>query len=114
MAVLPKPKSSEETVGLNLNRVQAQIAIGMDKIERIQSLTSDFIKDHFDRIPNEQVLSTRFLEYRRIALNGSVVPQLSDAIKEMFTVFDLNGDKRIDPRELRFAFSSMVCPKLQI
>ena len=34
--------------------------------------------------------------------------QFSEAIRETFTFFDLNGDKRIDQRELRFAFSSMV------
>jgi hypothetical protein len=57
MAVLPKPKSKEETVGLNLNRVNAQIAEGMDKIEKIQTLTSNFIQEHFERIPSDQVLA---------------------------------------------------------
>jgi hypothetical protein len=55
MAVLPKPKTFEATVGLNLNRVQAQIAEGLDKIEQVQVLTSSFIKDHFERIPPDQV-----------------------------------------------------------
>ena len=36
------------------------------------------------------------------------VPQLSGSIRETFGFFDLNGDKRIDQRELRYAFSGMV------
>ena len=55
MAILPKPKTFEVTVGLNLNRVQAQIAKDMVKIEQVQILTSSFIKEHFERIPPEQV-----------------------------------------------------------
>ena len=35
-------------------------------------------------------------------------PQLSGSIRETFGFFDLNGDQRLDERELRYAFSSMV------
>jgi hypothetical protein len=55
MAILPKPKTYEATVGLNLNRIQAQIAQDMDRIEQVQVLTSSFIRDHFERIPPDQV-----------------------------------------------------------
>lgn len=55
MAFLPKPKTFEATVGVHLNRVQAQIAKDMDKIEQVQLLTSSFMRDHFDRIPPDQV-----------------------------------------------------------
>ena len=62
MALLPKPKSYEETVGLNLNRMQAQIAKDMDRIGQVQSLSSSFIKDYFEHIPTDQVLFCEFIE----------------------------------------------------
>lgn len=55
MAVLPKPKSQVETADLNLHRVQAQIAIDMNKIEQVQILSSSFIKEHFEHTPPDQV-----------------------------------------------------------
>ena len=55
MAYLPKPKTRQATASMNLNRVQAQIAEDMDKIKQVQLLTSSFIKEHFERIPPDQV-----------------------------------------------------------
>ena len=43
------------TVGLKLNRVQAQIAKDMDKIEQVQTLSGAFVIEHLKRIPSEQV-----------------------------------------------------------
>ena len=39
--------------------------------------------------------------------------QLSSSIREIYSFFDLNGDKKIDETELRYAFSSMVLPSPQ-
>ena len=55
MVYLPKPKAKHATASLNLNRVQEQIAEDMDKIKQVQLLTSSFIKEHFERIPPDQV-----------------------------------------------------------
>jgi hypothetical protein len=55
MSLLPKPKTSEAVVLLNLKRVKAQIANGMDQIKKVQYLASSFIKEYFERIPAVQV-----------------------------------------------------------
>ena len=37
--------------------------------------------------------------------------QVFGAIREIFQVFDLNGDKALDAAELKHAFSCMVCQR---
>ena len=58
MDLLPKPKTPEATVLLNLKRVKAQVANGMDQIKRVQSLACSFIKEYFERIPADKVQFT--------------------------------------------------------
>ena len=119
MALLPKPKTVERAAVDDLNNMQAQVAHGMCKIEQIQRLSSSFIKEHFDRIHPGQVIFR--LGPAGLDLGGadSYRLQLCDSIYEIFSFFDLNNDERIDVRELRYAFSSMVtmraklCSRLQ-
>jgi hypothetical protein len=40
----------------------------------------------------------------------TLTQQLAESIREIFAAFDLNGDKRLDPKELLHAFASMVDP----
>ena len=55
MSLLPKPKTPEAMVLLNLKRIKAQVAHGMDQIKSVQSLASSFLKEYFERIPPVQV-----------------------------------------------------------
>ena len=55
MTLLPKPKTYEAKVLMNLQRVKAQVADGMSQIESVKLVASEFIKSYFERIPVHQV-----------------------------------------------------------
>jgi hypothetical protein len=63
MSLLPKPKSLQDVILSNLNRMQEQVASEMGKIEKVQAQSSSFIRDHFARIPPEQVTNRADLLY---------------------------------------------------
>ena len=55
MCFLPKPKSLQDVVISNLTRMQEQVASQMEKIEKVQALSSNIIRDYFARIPHQKV-----------------------------------------------------------
>jgi hypothetical protein len=57
MNLLPKPKTSQAMVLVNLERVKTQVANGMDHVRKVQFLSSSFIREYFERIPPVQVVS---------------------------------------------------------
>jgi len=70
-----------------LNSVQVQVSNTMEKINTVQKQTSQYIKKHFENIHPEK---------------------LSENIRTIFNIFDVNGDGMLQVKELRLGFASMV------
>ncbi len=72
-------------------------------------LISSFIKQHFAKLPPDQVAASSLLPFcgwlRHMTGHGA---QVFGAVREIFQAFDTNGDKRLDAAELRHAFACMV------
>jgi hypothetical protein len=98
-------------VRADLSHTIAQVAVEMGQIQRVQSLASSFIRTHFERKSPDQV---KVGEDLPVATALSYSPprrqesQLFAGIREIFQVFDINGDKQLDATELIHAFSCMV------
>mmetsp|Transcript_55747 Transcript_55747/g.147264 ORF Transcript_55747/g.147264 Transcript_55747/m.147264 type:complete len:101 (-) Transcript_55747:541-843(-) len=58
----------------------------MEKINTVQKQTSQYIKKHFENIHPEK---------------------LSENIRTIFNIFDVNGDGMLQVKELRLGFASM-------
>ena len=79
--------------------------------EQAQVLVSSFIKQHFDKLPPDQVKASRQPLVMEFKVTGHGA-QVFGAIREIFQVFDTNGDKALDAAELRQAFACMVMREL--
>jgi len=108
MSLLPKPKTITERVRDNLQRVQGQVASGLDQIQKVHSIASSFTRQHFARIPREHVRINPPCIVPQSKMNVRGLMQLFGAIREIFQAFDLNGDKLLDAKELRHALECMV------
>jgi uncharacterized protein involved in type VI secretion and phage assembly len=57
--LLPKPKNEIDKALARLTHVQGQMTQAMNEIQKIQQITSTFLKRHFELIPTEQVFQPK-------------------------------------------------------